>query len=436
MSESEQRIEGLVAAVEVSPTNHPLRLVLAETLHSVGRVDEALDHYAKLAEEDEVPRQSLAEVGSLALGVGRLALAGKLLEHAKHLGLVDGVAGLQAGLEKELGTRPEPGAGPEGGRAVIRSSAPGSESDESGFAPGDLFERDARTTFDDVGGLDEVKKTIHRTIILPFQRPDLYLKYGRSAGGGVMLYGPPGCGKTLLARATAGEAGLPFFNVRIEEILDPYMGISEQNLHAVFEEARANAPCVLFIDELDALAYARRKQAGSAGRPLVDLLLQELDAIGSDNAGLLILSATNAPWDVDDALKRPGRLDRPTFVPPPDEKARRTILELLLRERHAEKIDVKGLAKETPLHSGADLRALVETAIDLVIDEALGSGTEPPLAQKHLESARARVRPSVLDWLASARNYVEFANQAGQYDEVQKFLKSREARRLKEFQGE
>jgi SpoVK/Ycf46/Vps4 family AAA+-type ATPase len=206
-----------------------------------------------------------------------------------------------------------------------------------------------RVTFADVGGLEDAKRAVHRTIILPFQRPDLYERYGRRAGGGVLLYGPPGCGKTLLARATAGECGLPFFNVRIESILDPYIGVSEANLHAAFESARTDAPCVLFLDELDAVAYARRKQQGGGARALVDQLLQELDAIGSDNHQLLVLAATNAPWDIDDALKRPGRFDRMVFVPPPDEPARERILELHLADPPTAGIDLTSLATRTPL---------------------------------------------------------------------------------------
>jgi SpoVK/Ycf46/Vps4 family AAA+-type ATPase len=217
-----------------------------------------------------------------------------------------------------------------------------------------------------------------------------------------------------------------------EEILDPFVGLSERNLHDVFVQARNAAPCVLFLDELDAIGFARRKHTGSAGRPLVDQLLQELDSIGSENEGILVLAATNAPWDVDEAAKRPGRFDRLLFVPPPDQTARERILELNLRGRPTRNIDVGALAKKTRLFSGADLRALVERALDAVIDEALDTGTEPPLDRDHLERALGGMRPSTLEWLATARNYVEFANESGRYDEVSRFLVSREARAWKD----
>jgi transitional endoplasmic reticulum ATPase len=418
---SEDQVAALTRALELTPENHELRLLLADALTAAGREAEALEHLDRLLGSGSLPRERLVDTGRLALGVGNLQLAARVLERSKNDGVVDGVAGLQAELERELGGGAEEAPLPQDLDA------------EGSFSAAHYLEAETPVTFADVGGLEEAKKAIHRTIILPFQRPDLYLKYGRKAGGGAMLYGPPGCGKTLLARATAGECGLPFGNVRIEDVLDPHLGISERNLHDAFEQARMSAPCVLFLDELDALAYARRKQAGSAGRPLVDQLLQELDAIGSDNRDLLILSATNAPWDVDDALKRPGRLDRPLFVPPPDEKARRRIVELALSSRHARDVDYKRLAAATPLFSGADLWALVEAAIDEVIDEALDSGGEPPLAMEHLNAALAGMRPTTLDWLASARNYVEFANQAGRYDEVARFLRSKEAKKLRDL---
>jgi SpoVK/Ycf46/Vps4 family AAA+-type ATPase len=403
---SDERIDDLRAAVDAAPDNPTLRLVLAETLAESGRFDEAARELRVLLETDRLPTDSAVAAGEIAVGAGDLQLASRLLERARQA-QSEGVDGLQAKLEHAL--------------RESESQAPPPQTPLDGTS----------VTFADAGGLDDVKRTIHRAIILPFQRPELYLRYGRKAGGGAMLYGPPGCGKTLLARATAGECGLPFFNIRIEDILSPFMGDSERNLHYAFEQARANAPCVLFIDELDAIAFARRKQAGGAGRPLVDQLLQELDAIGSDNSGLLILSATNAPWDVDDALKRPGRLDRPTFVPPPDEAARQRILHLALADKHAEKLDLARLAQLTPLFSGADLRGLVEAAVDHVIDEAIDLGHEPPLSMGHFEAALPELHPTTAEWLASARNYVEFANQTGRYDEVAAYLRSKEAKRLK-----
>jgi transitional endoplasmic reticulum ATPase len=410
---SSDRVQGLRTAVELSPENHPLRLILAETLAEEGEAEEALEHFEVLLDSDHLPADSLVSVGTLALGAGKLELASRLLKAAESAGIVEGVGELRRELNRSLD---------ESG--VVRLVRTGPVVDDSEWTP---ISEEQTITFADVGGLEEVKKAINRTIVLPFKRPDLYERYGRRSGGGILLFGPPGVGKTMLARATAGECGLPFLNVRIEEILDPYFGISERNLHEAFEQARALAPCVLFLDELDAIAYTRRKQQGSVGRPLVDQLLQELDSIGADNANLLVLAATNAPWDVDEGLKRPGRFDRMVFVSPPDQPARERILELHLEGKPGEGVDIARVASATALFSGADLRALVERSVDAVIDEALSSGGDPPLTTGHLERALDGMQPSTLEWLQTAKNYVEFANQGGRYDDVAAYLKSREA---------
>lgn len=408
---SGDRIDALRRALETDPTNDALRLMLAELLAEEMDHGAAAEEFETLFEAEALPDDKLLSAGRSALRGAKLQLAARLLEAAREAGL--GTKELQDDLERELTD--------EGGLLKLADGA-----DERAEAK--MLEREHAITFADVGGLDDVKDAIHKTIILPFQRPDLYLKYGRRAGGGALLYGPPGCGKTLMARATAGECGLPFLNLRIEDILDSYFGASEQRLHAAFEQARAEAPCVMFVDELDAIAFPRRKHPGGMGRSLVDQLLQELDSIGADNDNLLILAATNAPWDVDDALKRPGRFDRLMFVPPPDEAARRAILTKELTKRPTDGFAIDPFAERTKLYSGADLVAVVERAVDEVIDVALASGKEVPIAAKHMQSGLDASEPTTLDWLATARNFVEFANESGRYDPVSAYLRSPEGK--------
>ena len=411
-------IHGLRQALEHAPSNHALRLLLFEQLCAARDGAHAADELTVLLEADAIAPDQLVRVGNLAAELCLWNSVGRLLGRADSAGVVDGVANLRRRLDLALKQE-----------GVLRLARPAPAGTEAPPASSEARVEKVALTFDDVGGLADVKKLIHRTIILPFRRPDVYRRYKKKAGGGVLLFGPPGCGKTLLARATAGECGLPFVNVRLEDILDPYFGVSESNLHDAFEEARARKPCVLFLDELDGLAYARDKhRGGGAGRTLVDQLLQELDAMGADNTDLLILAATNAPWDVDDALKRPGRFDRVVFVPPPDPDARQRILELAIADRPVGAVSPKQLARATPLFSGADLHALIERGYDELIEEALDDEDEPGLEQHHVEAVLGEMRPSTLDWLGRSRNYVEFANHNQRYDEVARFLKTREAK--------
>ncbi|KFN51714.1 hypothetical protein N790_14285 [Arenimonas malthae CC-JY-1] len=280
-----------------------------------------------------------------------------------------------------------------------------------------------RIGFGAVGGLDEVKQQIRRRIITPFLKPTLFDRFRRRAGGGILMYGPPGCGKTLLARATAGECGATFLNVAISDVLDMYIGESERKLHALFEHARERAPAVIFFDEVEALGGKRQHSREAGTAKLVSQFLTELDGFAQGNNGVLVLGATNVPWAVDAAFRRPGRFDRVLFVPPPDQPAREQILRLELAGRPSEAgIDVASLARRTPGFSGADLRHLVETAVDEAIEESMDAGRECPLSMAHLERALGQLRPTTLEWLTTARNHARYANQGGQYDEVLAFL--------------
>ncbi|MES1223097.1 MAG: AAA family ATPase, partial [Bacteroidota bacterium] len=201
--------------------------------------------------------------------------------------------------------------------------------------------------FDDVGGMNKVKEEIKIKIIQPLLHPELYKAYGKKIGGGILLYGPPGCGKTYLARATAGQINASFISIGIHDVLDMWIGSSEKKLHELFELARRQTPCVLFFDEIDALGASRSDMRHSSGKMLINQFLTELDGVQSSNDGVLVLGATNAPWHLDSAFRRPGRFDRIIFVQPPDTESRESVLKILLKDKPVGAVDYAGLAKLT-----------------------------------------------------------------------------------------
>ncbi len=278
-------------------------------------------------------------------------------------------------------------------------------------------------SFADVGGMDTLKEEINMKILHPLNHPEIYKAYGKSIGGGILLYGPPGCGKTYLARATAGEVDAYFISVGIHDVLNLYLGQSEQNLHELFELARSNTPCVLFFDEVDALGAKRSDMRQSAGRQLINQFLSELDGINSSNEGILILAATNAPWHLDSAFRRPGRFDRVLFVPPPDLPARTAILRVMLQNKPVEEIDYQSVSRKTEGFSGADLKAVVDVAIEEKLHEAIKKGNPSPLTTKDLLTSAKKIKPTAKEWFATARNYALYSNQSGIYDEILTYLK-------------
>ncbi len=294
--------------------------------------------------------------------------------------------------------------------------------DSSGQVEDDVMERPTMT-FKNVGGLEELKEQIKMNIIYPFQNPALFKSFGKKIGGGILLYGPPGCGKTFIARATAGECHARFINIAINDILDMYVGGSEKNLHHVFELARRHTPAVIFIDELDAIGGSRQQMRYHHSRMLTNQLLNELDGVETDNSEILVLGATNSPWFVDASLRRPGRFDRVLFVPPPDLKARVEILTLYLKGKPIEAIDYTRVAKLMERFSGADVKAVCDMAADTVIMSAMRTGKVRPIRTEDLLEALKKVRPSTLEWLATAKNYATYSNVAGAYDDIVDYLK-------------
>jgi len=281
-----------------------------------------------------------------------------------------------------------------------------------------------KTRFMHIAGMDDLKKSIRLQIIEPFLNPGLFAKFRKKAGGGILLYGPPGCGKTMLARAVANECNASFLAIGISEILSMWQGESERNLSLMFEKARSQKPCVMFFDELDALAFSRSKASSDTSRKIVNEFLSQLDGFESANEQVLILAATNMPWDVDPAMKRPGRFARQVFVPPPDAPARARIIELALESVPHGPVDIAAIAAATGQYSGADVDALVERAKEYVLTEYLETRREREISQQDLVRATAELVPTTQDWLRTARNLVKYAGGDDSYRDLERYLKA------------
>ncbi|MEW2374590.1 ATP-binding protein [Micromonospora sp. NPDC047812] len=418
-------IESLTAALDARPDDLPLRLHLAALLLDAGRAGEAIAQVGQALARD--PGNGQAQV---------------LMQRALG-GSVPPPPTPPPADPRPPAQRPAP-AGPGGSAATADHDPLAAYEQELADVVPPRFARagdepepvagDSDRVYDveasgirlaDVGGMSAVKERLELAFLGPLRNPELRRMYGKSLRGGLMLYGPPGCGKTFLARAVAGEMGAKFISLSIVDVLDMWMGNSERNLHELFQAARRNAPCVLFLDEVDALGHKRSQVGSSSMRTLGNQLLAELDGMEGSNEGVFVLAATNTPWDVDPALRRPGRLDRVVLVLPPDAEARRSILEYHLRERPIAGIDLRKIVAATEDYSGADLAHLCETAAEFAMADSVRTGEVRMIEHRDLERAVKEVRPSTKPWMATARNVAMFANEGGVYDDLVAYLKRR-----------
>jgi transitional endoplasmic reticulum ATPase len=261
-------------------------------------------------------------------------------------------------------------------------------------------------SFDDIGGLEDVKEKIRQSIIYPFENPDIYEHYGVNAGGGVLLYGPPGTGKTLIAKATAHECGAAFISVKTSGIMSKFVGESEQHIKRVFEEARKHEKAIIFFDEIDSIAGRRADAEGFAKR-IVNELLAQMDGVESGSDSYLVIGATNEPWEIDPALRRPGRFGTLVHVKEPDGTAREQIFKINLDGRPCSKIDYKTLAAITEGYSGADISAICEEAALVPLGEALRGSKRRDIAMADLlHSVNSRMS-SVDAWYNDAERMIK-----------------------------
>jgi len=271
-------------------------------------------------------------------------------------------------------------------------------------------------TWEDIGGLEDVKKNLQEMILYPIEHPEKFHKFGMNPSKGVLFYGPPGCGKTLLAKAVANECSANFISIKGPELLTMWFGESEANVREVFDKARAAAPCVLFFDELDSIGTARggsQGDAGGAGDRVMNQLLTEIDGVGVKK-NLFFIGATNRPDILDEALLRPGRLDQLIYIPLPDAPSRLSILKANLKKSPiAPDVDLNFMANLTDGFSGADLTEICQRAVKSAIRDSIQADAKiqamkelnpnyqatadpvPEITRKHFEEALRNARRSI-----------------------------------------
>lgn len=425
-------IKNLREALRFSPENIPLRLHLAETLLSCHELAEAQTEYETILKQSDEPRAKfgLARVFFLQNELSKCnVILEELLEsfprNQEYLLLYVKALTREEAIDQAIDyyqqlLELDPDFQDEELDSRLRLADAGDDDLlDNLFSP---FIEKPSVNFEDVGGMEKVKKEIEMKIIHPLNHQELYKAYGKKTGGGILLYGPPGCGKTFVAKATAGQVNARFISIGLNDILDMWIGNSEKNLHGIFEVARSHAPCVLFFDEIDALGASRSDMRQSAGRHLINQFLQELDGLDNSNEGVLILGATNTPWHLDAAFRRPGRFDRIIFVPPPDTEARAAILKLKLQGKPLGSIDYQDLAKKTESFSGADLEAVIDIAIEDKLASSMADGIPRPIETKDLLKAAKIHKASTKEWFTTAKNFALYANDGGLYDDILQYM--------------
>jgi SpoVK/Ycf46/Vps4 family AAA+-type ATPase len=426
----------------------PLKLHLAELLLADGQPTSAQEHVGAVLHSDPANVAAIQLAASIAEALGDATRAAGYQRLASSLGAASPRAASPEAASPQAAS-PET-VSPEAVSPEAASSGPAQTPDSmtpprapapagprpervalrlvEGNRPKAVIDVDPPepvVTLKDVAGMEPVKRRLNLAFLAPLRNPELRRSFGKTLRGGLLLYGPPGCGKTFIARATAGELGARFMPVGIADVLDMWLGESEQKLKGYFETARRQSPSVLFFDEVDALGRKRSLLRHSAGSGVVSQFLSELDGLQGDNRGVFVLAATNHPWDVDSALRRPGRFDRMLLVLPPDAAAREAILRAHCRDRPVvPDLDFASIAAGTEDYSGADVAHLCESAAELALEESL-SGAIQPITVAHFKRAMKEVRPTIRSWLETAKNHALFANDGGLYDDLLEYLRAR-----------
>ncbi len=252
-------------------------------------------------------------------------------------------------------------------------------------------------TFDDIAGLEEAKKAFKEKVVYAFEYKELYEKYGKKIGGGLLLYGLPGTGKTMFAEAASNETDSLFIPIKCSDIKSKWYGESEANVKKIFEKARKAKKAIIFFDEFEAIGAKRTDNGENGNNDLVPQILAEMQGIGSNNVNsiIMVIAATNKPWAIDSAFLRPGRFDEKIYIPLPDLEARKKLFELKLKTVPQERLDFDYLANITDGFNGADIGAFCDKLKMLAINKSIAINAEYPITMEEVIQVQGTIKSSV-----------------------------------------
>lgn len=397
-----EAVEVLVPLLERDPAQGGWQLLLARALHLAGRRSEAIVRLETFLTGQPDYTDGWALLSDLLREEGNFDEADEALLRSIEVSPQDQVSESEA-----------------------RNAIDGWNAIEQVNPPIDLpiSPRSRRLRFEDVVGMERIKSLFETKILRPLTNPEMFRAYGRSIGAGLLLYGPPGCGKSRICQAVAGEADCFFRKISLEESLDLWASNREQRLHDWFEEAGRYAPAILFFDAIDVLLTSRTRLKQVKGRSLVNQFLAELDAVQSNSEGLFVIGATNAPWQLDSASRRPGRLEHCAFVPPPDLLERTALIHSVARGNWTDKPVAETLANKTAGFSRRELLRLVEQAEGKADFDGDAQSSSQTIELRDLLATAKRMTPDSQEWFATARKHALYSDPAGFYEEVLAYLK-------------
>lgn len=398
-----EAVDVLVQLVQRTPSLASCQLLLARALHLAGRRSEAIVRLETFLESHPEAVEGWALLSDLLREEGNHDEADEALLRSIEVHPDDQVS------EQEMRDEID-------GWSTIAQANPANDLPPS--------PRSRRLRFEDVVGMDAIKTLFRTKILAPLNHPELFQAYGQTIGAGLLLYGPPGCGKSRICQAVAGEADCFFRRISLEESLDLWASNREQRLHDWFEEAGRYAPAILFFDAIDTLLTDRTRLKQVKGRSVVNQFLAELDQIQNNTEGLFVIGTTNAPWQIDPAGRRPGRLAHTALVPPPGLAERTALIDLLAQDRMPDQpVAAESLAKRTREFSRQEIFMLFDQAAEKARLRSKPGGKPGLLETRDLMNSAKIITPASQEWFATARNYALYSNPAGFYDEILAYLK-------------